>query len=547
MARRNSGAALALAAALIGASASALGSEARVAAAEASYADWLDANYALLSIDAGSVREVAGRERAAWQALKAERATALAPALAALKGARLGRGDARALKLMQATLDEPPADPVAAQPGESEARCAQAADVGADRAHLSAALYACFEHFGNHVPFEGHRIARRTALELLQQLDSTARRRALFDALGPLWSRINDADEPQSPYRRLVRLAAAEQRAKHSSPISEGARTVGASVAQAERWLVQVLEAWRQANPGPALEPWDFWHYCAGGVAPLDARVPPERVLPLSLAFYRDLGVDLEALGVLHDLAVRPGKAPLAYEDAVQIGRPTATGWRPAISRVSANVEHQGLFMLNELVHEDGHAAHMQAVRTRPAFFGLGDDLFVEAFADVPAWSVLEPTWQQRYLDASVDEQTGLKALFGNVMLDVAWGLFELRMLEDPDRDPNAVWTEITSRYLNVVPHPELSWWALRVQLVDLPGYMINYGLGAILTADLRARIRQRIGGFDTGNARWYGFLSRELLHYGFELETPGLLRRFLGRPVSDAALLAEIRRIRPN
>ena len=86
-------------------------------------------------------------------------------------------------------------------------------------------------------------------------------------------------------------------------------------------------------------------------------------------------------------------------------------------------------------------------------------------------------------------------------------------------------------------PHPELPWWALRVQLVDLPGYMINYGLGAVLTADLRHRTRAAIGAFDAGNPLWYAWTSRRLLRFGNSLPTPVLLQRFLGRPVSTAAL----------
>jgi hypothetical protein len=84
------------------------------------------------------------------------------------------------------------------------------------------------------------------------------------------------------------------------------------------------------------------------------------------------------------------------------------------------------------------------------------------------------------------------------------------------------------------------------VQLVDLPGYMINYGLGAVLTADLRRRTREAIGRFDAGNPRWYAWTSRTLLRYGNSVPTPTLLRRFLGRPVSTAALLEELGRIRP-
>jgi Zn-dependent M32 family carboxypeptidase len=129
-------------------------------------------------------------------------------------------------------------------------------------------------------------------------------------------------------------------------------------------------------------------------------------------------------------------------------------------------------------------------------------------------------------------------------MLDAAWALFDLRMLRDPDADPNAVWTDITSRYLHVKPHPELAWWAVRVQLVHKPGYMVNYGLGAVITADIRQRIAQQLGPFAAGDARWYGWISAQLLQSGEEQETAELLRRFLGRPVSPQALLDQVRRI---
>ena len=46
----------------------------------------------------------------------------------------------------------------------------------------------------------------------------------------------------------------------------------------------------------------------------------------------------------------------------------------------------------------------------------------------------------------------GLRELYSLVMLDVAWGLFELRMLRAPTTDPNVLWTEIASRYLGVAP-----------------------------------------------------------------------------------------------
>jgi hypothetical protein len=413
-----------------------------------------------------------------------------------------------------------------------------------DPTPLQVALYACFEEIGNRISFEGRTVVRTTAWQWLQEFDDGERRKRLFFAFGPLWSAVNGTDTPDSPYRRMIGLSAAQARRSGSSPIDDAAATLGMSTVQVEHWLEEILAAWRQHAAGPAREPWDYWYASAAAARELAHAIPRAAVLPISERFYRDLGADLQRLGVLHDLDVRPGKAPLAYTDQVRIGRRRDGRWRPTIPRVSANYQQGGLSVLNELIHEDGHAVHEAAVRTRPAFYSLGDDLFVEAFADVPAWSSMEPAWQRKYLGTSASVAASLRDLYSDVMLDVAWGLFELRILRDPAADPNVLWTDITARYLNIVAHPELSWWAMRVQLVRWPGYMINYGLGAVLTADIRQRISEAIGPFDTGNARWYGWTSTHLLQYGASLETADLLRRFLGRPVSTAALLNQLRRL---
>jgi hypothetical protein len=342
----------------------------------------------------------------------------------------------------------------------------------------------------------------------------------------------------------MMALNGIETQRAGRSPISDAAATLGISPLQAEQWLVRVLEAWQTRSHGPPLEPWDYWYASSRASRELKPAISHGSVLATAKRFYRDLGADLDRLGVQHDLDVRPGKAPLAYTQQVRIGRRIGATWRPAVARVSGNYEQGGWFVLDELVHEDGHAVHYEALRTRPAFFSLGDDLFCEAFADVPAWSTAEPRWQQKYLGRHADEGIALRGLFGNVMLDVAWSLFELRMIERPSADPNQLWTDITSRYLNIVPHPEWSWWALRVQLVRWPGYMINYGLGAVLTADIRQRISEEIGGFDTGNPRWYPWTSGRLLRFGSSVETATLLRRFLGRQVSPDAILHQLQRI---
>jgi hypothetical protein len=511
---------------------------------EADYADWLDAVGAVSTIDSGLTPRVAGRKREAWAARLRTLTARLEHALAQPDPEALSPEDAPVLEaIRKGFADNAPEAPAADDP-HSRIGCADGAQHDADLAALQIALYACFEQIGSRIDFEGHPIVRTTALQTLQQLEGGERRKRLFLALSPLWIAVNGADTTDSPYRRMMVLNGAALGAAGRSPISDAAATLGITPQQVEQWLVLVLEKWQARSQGPALEPWDYWYASAAASRALSPAIGRDAVLPIAKRFYRDLGADLDRLGVRHDLDIRPGKAPLAYTDQIRIGRRAGGTWHPMQARVSANYEQGGLFVLNELIHEDGHAVHYAALRTRPAYFSLGDDLFFEAFADVPAWSSSEPAWQQKYLGNHADDASALRELFSNVMLDVAWGLFELRMLEDPARDPNLVWTDITSRYLNIVPHPELSWWVLRVQLVRWPGYMINYGLGAVLTADIRQRIREGIGPFDEGNPQWYSWTSAQLLQFGSSIETAQLLRRFLGRAVSPQAILTQLRRV---
>jgi Zn-dependent M32 family carboxypeptidase len=75
---------------------------------------------------------------------------------------------------------------------------------------------------------------------------------------------------------------------------------------------------------------------------------------------------------------------------------------------------------------------------------------------------------------------------------------------------------------------------------------MVNYGLGAILTAEMRQHISEALGAFDTGDSRWYGWLSEQLLRYGSERDTRALMQNFLGRPTSPRTLLEQIHRLSP-
>jgi hypothetical protein len=505
---------------------------------ESAYADFNDASGAISLIESGLRESYQGRTHGDWARLQQQARDEVKRHLKDLAGRDLSPADRRAVDIMRKSMVD--ADESGSLAPSGKCADAQRKDIG--YAPLREALYACFGALST-LDFEGAKVTRVGAFDLLTRMDEPERRKKLFLQFVPLWQSISGKNERDSPYRRVVAMAAERGRTEGTA-IDAAAKTIGASTTEVESWLVQILDAWRKADAGQPMEPWDYRYRGGATERELGETIAREALQPINERFYRDLGAPLGAWHVIYDLDPRPGKAPLAYTDYVKRGRTRGGKWHPTVTRVSGNYARGGLGLINELVHENGHVVHMMALRTRPAFMDLGDPLFYEAFADVPSWSTYEPAWQQKYLGRGSAEDSSLRALYSSVMLDVAWALFELRMLRGPTQDPNAVWTEITHRYLNVIPHPELSWWLVRVQLVNSPGYMVNYGLGAVVTADIRQRISSQLGPFDTGDERWFSWLSQNLLSSGQTHETAELLRGFLGRPVSPKALLTEIGRM---
>jgi oligoendopeptidase F len=241
-------------------------------------------------------------------------------------------------------------------------------------------------------------------------------------------------------------------------------------------------------------------------------------------------------LEVRYEIEPRPGKYPIAFTDIAH--RDPMRAW------VSASYRIGGFDNLAELLHETGHALHVSAISTRPAYADWpGSDTFTEAIADLAALEMFEPAWQQRFLGVAAPLDASLRAKYSGIVLDIAWSLFEIRVHRTPSRSPNEIWTELTRDYLNIKPHPELSWWAVRGQLVESPGYMVNYALGAILIADLRARLIELRGPFTTGDPRWYSWVRAWLYRQGREEPSREVVNRFLGRALSPEALLADLGR----
>jgi hypothetical protein len=173
----------------------------------------------------------------------------------------------------------------------------------------------------------------------------------------------------------------------------------------------------------------------------------------------------------------------------------------------------------------------------------MADTALLEGTADVVGWDVCEPAWQAQWLRTSADPRDALIDRYGAVMLDICWALFEIELHRHPDRRPSDVWAELTSDGLGIVPHPEWSWWALRGQLIDSPGYMANYALSAIIAAAVRAKILAARGPWFAGDPGWYRFIADALFVPGASRTPADLLESFLGEPLTADPLLADLRR----
>jgi hypothetical protein len=477
----------------------------------------------------------------------------VAERLAQTDSSALGAGDARALGVMRATLARDltplaPANAAVLGPADEEPGCTYDPAAAGREANgldsLRRRIYDCYAWAQHHVVVGRDTLDRLTVLGAIARTDDAAERRRLFLALEPVWRSMNGRGDGASPYRHLIALEV--KRRKSGEPlVATQARASGVPPDSLERWLVAMLDAWRSATPDSLVEPWD-WFYTAGAASRrLGPRVPVGRLERLNAEVYQSLGADVAALGIRYDLAPREGKTPVAYTTFGRRARLRNGRWEPAEPWVFATYRDGGLDNLAELLHETGHAIHIAAIHTRPAYADWPDsDPFSEALGDFVALDVAEPAWQQRWLGDSVPLAEGLRARYAGIVMDVAWALLEARMLRDPEADPNEVWADLTSRYLRIRPHPELPWWAMRGQLIDAPGYMMNYATGAILIAAVRARTVERHGPFATGDSTWYGWVAPRLFQFGLARPTREVVEAFLGGAVSPKAILDDMARL---
>jgi len=390
---------------------------------------------------------------------------------------------------------------------------------------------------------------RPTVLTRLATEPDATVRRALFQALAPVWRAVDGDGGDASPYRRLLQ-SSAERWRSHGSPIEANAVALGMPPGSVEGTLHTILAAWRTVSWPGRVEPWDYHHAVGAAAHRLDRLVPADRLLDLNRRYVAALGADPDRLGIVYDVMPRPGRPLIPVAFTLGMGgwaadQPANGPWTPRPPWVFATYAEGGIGNLAELLHESGHAIHLAAVRTRPAFLEWApeDTAFLEGTADVLGWDADEPAWQRHWLGEAAEPHEALLGRYGGVMLDVCWALFEMELHRHPRRRPNDVWTEITTDGLGIVPHPEWSWWAVRGQLIDGPGYMANYALSAIMAAAVRERILAVRGPWLAGDPGWYRFVSDSLFEAGASRTPADLLGTLLGVPLTAGPLLSDLSR----
>src|SRR5579859_1502950 len=147
----------------------------RVSTAESLYADLSDANSILATIDSGLLNRYEGKDRAAWQRLYSKKRADLARQLEGLTTSTLSGRDAKAIAAMRKQMKAFSAGGVQLS---RAAKCHDAARKDIAYPDLKSDLVACFVEIGNSLDFEGGKVNRVSALDLLNEISDAGRRKA---------------------------------------------------------------------------------------------------------------------------------------------------------------------------------------------------------------------------------------------------------------------------------------------------------------------------------------------------------------------------------
>jgi peptidyl-dipeptidase A len=292
------------------------------------------------------------------------------------------------------------------------------------------------------------------------------------------------------------------------------------------------------------------WHYAD----PFFQELPPDGAVDLDGLFEgRDIvelsrrtfdGIELDVSGIIgrSDLYPRGGKCQHAF--CVDIDR---GGDVRVLANVVANQESA-----DTMLHELGHGVYD---------LGLSDELpwllrsthvvATEASAIFFGSLARKRDWLQLVLGLGADEGADLAERLraseaAELLVFARWVLvmngFERGLYADPDRDLDALWWELVSRFQDVAPPDgrQAPDWAAKIHVAVVPVYYHSYLYGKIVALQIAAALDATVGGvvdMPEAGAR----LRSELYAPGQSVRWDRLVEQATGAPLAVATLAREV------
>ena len=254
-----------------------------------------------------------------------------------------------------------------------------------------------------------------------------------------------------------------------------------------------------------------------------------EQVVELAKSTYKNMGYDVDNMGITLDLFPRKNKNTHGFAFCIEPGKD---------ARILANLTNN-TESLDTIMHELGHCVYDIGLDTHLPFIeqSPSSSAMTEAVAmmmgDLPkSENILTGTIPEEVLKKFKDELKKDDAKFVSRSLQIIE--FEREMYKNPDQDLKALWKNMKQKYLfrgdNTYVNNE---WATVPHYLSHPGYYQNYFRAALYKAQLYNTLKDNIGNI-TENPQTAEFLNKNLFRYGASLEDDELIERITGKPISE-------------
>lgn len=254
-----------------------------------------------------------------------------------------------------------------------------------------------------------------------------------------------------------------------------------------------------------------------------------EQVVELAKSTYKNMGYDVDNMGITLDLFPRKNKNTHGFAFCIEPGKD---------ARILANLTNN-IESLDTIMHELGHCVYDICLDTTLPFIEQGPSsaAMTEAVAmmmgDLPkSENILTGTIPEEVLKKFKDELKKDDAKFVSRSLQIIE--FEREMYKNPDQDLKALWKNMKQKYLfrgdNTYVNNE---WATVPHYLSHPGYYQNYFRAALYKAQLYNTLKDNLGNI-TENPQTAEFLNKNLFRYGASLEDDELIEKITGKPISE-------------